>query len=146
MHIRRAICAALLITTAGTACSSSKPTVHHYSSAQKIADTLTAHHYTVSMLHKSAEDTYISEVGGSVYDFTVTDKAGQPAVGDSGINMFPNHKALATWTGVSQSMGGVAVTGDTWAVSLPTGSKAAREDSKRLAPKVAKALGGTVQQ
>jgi len=146
MHLRRAACAALLITAAATACSDSKPAVHHYSSAQKIADTLEAHGLTVSMLHKSTEDTYISEVGGSSYDFTVSDKAGQPAVGDSGINLFPNTKALDAWTGISQGMGGIAVTGDTWAVSLPTTSTAVRADSKRLAPTVAKVLGGTVQQ
>jgi hypothetical protein len=120
--------------------------MHHYSSAQKIADTLETHGLTVSMLHKSSDDTYISEVGGTTYDFTVSDKAGQPAVGDSGINLFPNAKALDAWTGISQGMGGIAVTGDTWAVSLPTTSTAARADSKRLAPKVAKVLGGSVQQ
>lgn len=118
----------------------------HYSSAQQIADALQAGGLTVSMLHKSSEDTYISEVGGTAYDFTITDKAGKPAPGDAGINMFPNHEALASWTGISKSMGGVAVTGDTWAVSLPTISTAARADSKRLAPRMAKVLGGTVQQ
>ncbi|MER6534699.1 hypothetical protein ABT215_12990 [Streptomyces sp900105755] len=145
MHLRTAACAALLIAATATACSDSKPAVHHYGSAQKIADTLEAHGLTVSMLHKDTSSSYISDVGGTAYDFTVTDKTGQPAAGDSGINMFPNAKALTTWTGLSQSMGGVAVTGDTWAVSLPTGSKAARADSKRLAPTVAKALGGEVQ-
>ncbi|GAA1065216.1 hypothetical protein [Streptomyces asiaticus] len=119
---------------------------HRYDSAQQIADALQAGGLTVSMLHKTSEDTYISEVGGTAYDFTVTDKAGKPAPGDSGINMFPNHEALTRWADISKSMGGIAVTGDTWAVSLPTTSAAARTDSKHLAPLVAKALGGTVQQ
>jgi hypothetical protein len=132
--------------TTVTASHSATPGGHHYGSAQQIADVLQAHGFTVSMLRKSSEDTYISEEGGTVYDFTVTDKAGQPAAGDSGINMFPNREALASWVEISKSMGGIAVTGDTWAVSLPTTSTAARADSKRLAPKVAKALGGTVQQ
>jgi hypothetical protein len=145
MDLRRTVCAALLVTAAATACGS-QPTVRHYRSAQQIADTLDANGLTVSMLHKSTEDTYISEVGGTTYDFTVTDKAGQPAVGDSGINMFPNAQALKAWTGISKGFGGVAVTGDKWAVSLPTATKAARADSQRLAPMVAKALGGRVQQ
>lgn len=119
---------------------------HHYGSARQIADALQSHGLTVSMLHKDTSDTYISEEGGSVYDFTVTDKASQPAAGDAGINMFPNHETLTAWTGISKGMGGIAVTGDTWAVSLPTGSTAARADSKRLAPKIAKALGGSVQE
>lgn len=120
--------------------------VHHYDSAQQIADALQSHGFTVSMLHKSSEATYISDEGGSSFDFTVAEKAGKPAPGDAGINLFPNHDALESWTGISKSMGGVAVTGDTWAVSLPTTSTVARTDSKRLAHKVAQALGGTVQQ
>ncbi|QTD96984.1 hypothetical protein [Streptomyces cyanogenus] len=133
-----------------SAAATASPTLadgsRHYSSAQQIADALQTHGMTVSMLHKSSEDTYISEVGGSSYDFTVSDKAGQPAPGDAGINMFPNREALTSWVELSKSMGGIAVTGDTWAVSLPTTSTAARTDSKRLAPLVAKALDGTVQQ
>src|SRR5215470_17136476 len=68
--------------------------VRHYSSAQAIADALTKAGLTVSMLHKQTEESYISQVGGTAYDFTVTDKAGMPAGGDSGINMFPNREAL----------------------------------------------------
>ena len=132
--------------TAAAASRSATASAHRYTSAQQIADALQAGGLTVSMLHKSSEDTYISEVGGTAYDFTVTDKAGKPAPGDAGINVFPNHEALASWTGISKSMGGVAVTGDTWAVSLPTTTSAARVDSKRLAPRVAKVLDGTVQQ
>ncbi|HEY9375241.1 hypothetical protein [Streptomyces sp.] len=128
------------------AAQSSTPAADRFTSAQQIAAALQAGGMTVSMLHKSSEDTYISEVGGTAYDFTVTDKAGQPAVGDSGINMFPNREALTAWAEISKSMGGIAVTGDTWAISLPTVSTEARADSKRLAPKVAKVLGGTVQQ
>lgn len=146
MRIRRTVCVALLVAATATACSSDKPAVRHYSSAQKIADALTKAGFTVSMLHKSTDGGYISQVGGTAYDFTVSDKAGQPAAGDSGINMFPNADALKTWTKLSKSFGGIAVTGDTWAVSLATGSSTARTNSKSLAPKIAKALGGTVQQ
>ncbi|GHA01529.1 hypothetical protein GCM10010389_46130 [Streptomyces echinoruber] len=118
----------------------------HYASAQDIADALDKAGFTVSMLHKDTESTYITQVGGTAYDFTVTDKAGQPAAGDSGINMFPNQQALAAWAELSKSMGGIAVTGDTWAVSLATGSDQARADSQRLAPRIAQALGGSVQR
>ncbi|MEU2924195.1 hypothetical protein ABZ636_03910 [Streptomyces sp. NPDC007251] len=133
------------VTQTVTASPSTKASAHQFASAQAVADALQTHGFTVSMLHKD-DGTYISDVGGSAYDFTVTDKAGKPAAGDAGINMFPNHEALASWTEMSKGLGGVAVTGDTWAVSLPTGSTAARADSKRLAPLVAKTLGGTVQQ
>jgi hypothetical protein len=161
MNAHRAAAVAVLIAATATACSSGgqpktirvtqtvtaspKPASHQFASAQAVADALHAHGFTVSMLHKD-DGTYISDVGGKAYDFTVTDKAGKPAAGDAGINMFPNHEALTSWTEMSKSLGGIAVTGDTWAVSLPTGSTAARADSKRLAPRVAKALGGTVQQ
>jgi hypothetical protein len=132
--------------TTVTASPSAPSSGRHYGSAQQIADALQSHGFTVSMLHKSSEDTYISEAGGAAYDFTVTDKPGKPAVGDAGINIFPNHEALASWTELSKGMDGIAVTGDTWAVSLPTTSTPARTDSKRLAPKVATVLGGAVQQ
>lgn len=145
MYARRVACI-LLTTAAITACGSSNTPVHHYKTAQAVADRLQSAGLTVSMLHKNTDDNYMRQIGGTAYDFTVTDKAGQPAPGDSGINMFPNSDALKTWVALSKSMGGVAVTGDTWAVSLTTGSTAARADSKRIAPKVAKALGGAVQQ
>ncbi|MFB7595762.1 hypothetical protein [Streptomyces sp. NPDC056160] len=117
---------------------------HHYKSAQAIADALEAAGFTVSQLHKSADAGYMGQVGGSAYDFTVTDKAGKPA-GDSGINLFPNPEAVKAWAELSKGMGGVAVTGDTWAVSLATSGDTARADSLRLAPKIAKVLGGEVQ-
>ena len=148
MHVTRtAVVVTAILAAALTACSSDKPAApRHYASAQAIADALTKAHFTVSMLHKDTDAGYIAQVGGTAYDFTVTDKAGQPAPGDGGINMFPNADSLKSWTGLSKGFGGVAITGDTWAVSLPTTSKTARTDSKRLAPKIAKALGGTVQR
>ncbi|WP_327666657.1 hypothetical protein OHN37_07455 [Streptomyces sp. NBC_00485] len=117
-----------------------------YASAQDIADALTAADLTASEPQKETEKSYISEVGGTAYNFTVTDQAGKATHGTAGINMFPNPEALAAWIPLSKSFGGVAVTGDTWAVSLPTSAEGARDDSKRLAPKVADALDGTVQQ
>ncbi|MGW1498936.1 hypothetical protein ACWCQW_10250 [Streptomyces mirabilis] len=147
MYARSALITVAILAATLTACSSDKPdTQRHYASAQAIADALQKAGFTVSMLHKSADAGYISQVGGTAYDFTVTDKTGQPAPGDGGINMFPNADALKSWTGISKSFGGIAVTGDTWAVSLPTTSKSARADSQRLAPKIAKELSGTVQR
>lgn len=147
MHATRtAVVVTAILAATLTACSSKPAAPRHYTSPQAIADALTKAGFTVSMLHKDTDAGYIAQVGGAAYDFTVTDKAGQPAPGDGGINMFPNADSLKSWTGLSKGFGGVAVTGDTWAVSLPTTSKTARTDSKRLAPKIANALGGTVQQ
>ncbi|MYR87118.1 hypothetical protein GTY41_19750 [Streptomyces sp. SID685] len=130
--------------TAPTVAPTQKPADgHHYTSAQDIADALKAAGLTVSKLRKDTGDNYISQVGGSAYNFTVTDRGQAP--GTAGINMFPNPEALAAWIPLLKSFGGVAVTGGTWAVSLPTDGDA-RNDSKRLAPTIAKALGGTVRQ
>ncbi|MET7731226.1 hypothetical protein ABZT02_07640 [Streptomyces sp. NPDC005402] len=142
--------AAAKTSTASTPASSpsastSPAKAGHYASAQDIADALSAAGLTVSKPEKETEKNYISEVGGTSYNFTVTDQASK-AAGTAGINMFPNPEALAAWIPLSKSFGGVAVTGDTWAVSLPTSGDGARDNSKQLAPKVAKALDGTVQQ
>lgn len=129
--------------TANTSPDASPADAHHYDSAQDIADALTAAGLTVSKPQEETAESYISKVGGTAYNFTVTD-SGQ-ASGDAGINMFPNAEALAAWVPLSKQFGGVAVTGDTWAVSLPTDGQA-RDDSKRLAPRIAEALDGAVQQ
>jgi hypothetical protein len=62
---------------------------------------------------------------------------------DDGINQFPDSESLAEWVRISKSVSGIAVTGDTWAISL--NSFEGRSASEQLAPKVAAALGGTVQ-
>jgi hypothetical protein len=115
-----------------------------YDSAQDIADALKAAGLTVTPPEEETGDSYITQVGGTPYNFTVTDQ--DTAAGDAAINMFPNPEALAGWIPLSKQFGGVAVTGGTWAVSLPTRSETALADSKRLAPKIAEALDGTVQQ
>lgn len=115
----------------------------HYASAQAIADNLSAAGFTVSMLHKST--TPGTTLIDAAYDFTVTAKPGR-APGDSGINMFRNPESLITWEGLSKSFGGIAVVGDTWAVSLASDTSAQIASSKTLAPQIAKALGGTVVQ
>ncbi|MFJ4735272.1 hypothetical protein ACIP6V_23865 [Streptomyces sp. NPDC088770] len=145
----------VILAAALTACDSSPQAkadskapaaAHHYTTGQDIADDLKAAGFTVTKPRENTDGSYIADVGGTAYDFTVTDKTHQPAPGDAGINLFPNPEALKAWIPLSKSFGGVAVTGDTWAVSLPTTSKTARTDSQRLAPKVAEALDGTVQQ
>jgi hypothetical protein len=157
MRTRTAAVLAVLALTL-TACSSSsddsnasttdKPkttaAAGTYDSAQDIADALAAAGLKVSKPEADTGDSYITRVGGTPYNFTVTDQ--DTAAGDAAINMFPNAAALAGWIPLSKQFGGVAVTGDTWAVSLPTRDETALADSKRLAPKVAEALNGTVQQ
>lgn len=141
-----AITAALLTgctSTSGNTKPATTETATHYASAQAIADKLQAAGFTVSMLHKD-DTTAITEEGGTAYNFTVTEKPGR-APGDSGINLFPNHEALTMWTSLSKSFGGVAVTGDTWAVSLATDGDA-RTSSLTMAPHIAHVLGGTVQK
>ncbi|MFE0733093.1 hypothetical protein ACFW2X_33640 [Streptomyces antibioticus] len=117
-----------------------------YESAQGIVDALNQAGFTVSEPQKNDGASYVTEVGGAGYEFTVTDSAEHAAPDSAGINMFPNAEALRVWTEISKGFGGIAVTGHTWAVSLPTGSEAARSASRRLAPKIAKVLDGTVQQ
>ncbi|MEU9643610.1 hypothetical protein [Streptomyces sp. NPDC048188] len=117
----------------------------HYETAQDIADALTAAGLTVSQPQEQKDDSYITKVGGTPYSLTITDGDG-PASGEAGINLFPNPEALGAWIPLSKQFGGIAVTDDQWAVSLPTRNEAARTDSERLAPKVAEALDGTVQQ
>ncbi|GLW46615.1 hypothetical protein Stsp02_22770 [Streptomyces sp. NBRC 14336] len=127
-----------------TAAAAAGDSTDGYDSAQDISNALKDAGLTVSAPEEDTDASYITEVGGTSYTFTVTDQ--DEAASDAGINMFPNPEALAAWIPLSKQFGGVAVTGDTWAVSLPTRDKAARDDSKRLAPKVAEALNGTVQQ
>lgn len=130
---------------APSASSSNAPTTGHYASAQAIADKLEAAGFVVSMLHKSTDDTSASLGMDASYDFDVTEKTG-PAPGDSGINMFRNPDSLATWVGMSKAFGGIAVVGDTWAVTLASDNAPSVKLSKEMAPKIAKVLGGTVQE
>lgn len=137
----------------GDATASSSPAVdspdspaRQLDTAPNIAAALNDAGLTASTPKERTDEGYVSKVGGTSYGLTITDKAGQAAPGESGINMFPNAEALAAWIPLSKSFGGIAVTGDTWAVSLPTRSKEARADSVRLAPQIAEALDGTVQR
>jgi len=163
MHARTTTAATLAVLALTlTACSSSddsdqaatKPNTpaasaaaaddHRYDTAQDIADALTDAGFKVTKPQKKAGESYITKVGGSGYALTITDQS-QPA-GQAGINMFPNPQALDGWVVLSKQFGGVAVTRDAWAITLPTRDEPALADSKRMAPKIAEALDGTVQQ
>ncbi|MCX5173437.1 hypothetical protein OG616_36145 [Streptomyces antibioticus] len=65
-----------------------------YESAQDIVDALNQAGFTVSGPQKNDEASYVTEVGGSAYEFTVTDSAEHAAPDSAGINMFPNAEAL----------------------------------------------------
>jgi hypothetical protein len=132
--------AATAAPTASTA-ADAKTSGAHYASAQAIADKLEGAGFVVSMLHKN--DTTVVK-GMTAYDFTITEKTG-PAPGDSGIDMFDTQDHLAAWVPLSKGMGGVAVVGDTWAVSLTTSTPDALALSKKMAPRIAQVLGGTVE-
>jgi hypothetical protein len=108
-----------------------------YSSAQEIVDVLDGRGIEVSKL-KSSEPSYIPDVGGQSWDLEIDRR-------DADINIFPNPEGLAMWVEMSESLGGIAVTGDMWAVSLDSDPNY-RQASLELASQVAKALGGTVQQ
>jgi hypothetical protein len=133
----------LLAALALTGCSSrsapestSAPAGSSYGSAQEIVDALQGGGIDVSRL-KSAEPGYIPEVGGESWDLEIDRR-------DADVNFFPSPEALGMWVEMSKSVGGIAVTGDIWAVSL--GSDADyRQASLELAPRIAEALGGTVQ-
>jgi hypothetical protein len=88
----------------------------------------------------AGEPGFVEEVGGTSWNITI----GNDKNRSDGINLFPNSETLATWVEISKSFGGIAVTGDAWAVSLSTDSKY-RKSSMALAPKIAEVLGGSVQ-
>ncbi|MGV9987742.1 hypothetical protein [Streptomyces olivaceus] len=131
-------------STPAAASAEAAANAHGYSNAQDIADALQAAGLKVSAPKEGTGSSYITEVGGTPYTFTVTDQ--NQDGGEAFINMFPNAEALNGWVPLSKQFGGVAVTGDTWAVSLPTRAEGARDSSKRIAPAIAEALDGTVQQ
>ncbi|MEU9220153.1 hypothetical protein AB0D47_26850 [Streptomyces sp. NPDC048376] len=129
---------------AASAASAAPAGARHYETAQDIADALKDAGLTVTKPEEDGSASYITEVGGKSYTLTVTNQNGDG--GETLINLFPNPEALAAWIPLSKQFGGVAVTNDSWAVSLPTKAEGARDSSKRIAPTIAKALDGTVQQ
>lgn len=109
-----------------------------YETGQDVASALTSAGIDVSSTTKVSDGGFVQQVGGESW---TVDIEGNSAF----INVFPNKETLDNWLGMSKSFGGIAVVGDTWAVSLDT-DDGARADSAKISPKVADALGGTVQQ
>jgi hypothetical protein len=65
---------------------------------------------------------------------------------ESGVLVFPDVEAAHSWAETSESFGGIAVVGDTWAVSLDSDGSGGttKAQSRALAAKIAEAVGGTV--
>jgi hypothetical protein len=61
---------------------------------------------------------------------------------DCGVLVFSTVEGTQEWAEMSDSLGGIAVVGDTWAISLDSSSPAR---SRPLARKIAAAVGGTVR-
>lgn len=66
---------------------------------------------------------------------------------EAGVLVFPDVDAAHSWADTSESFGGIAVVGDTWAVSLDSDGSGgtSKAQSRALAAKIAGAIGGTVR-
>jgi hypothetical protein len=62
---------------------------------------------------------------------------------EAGINTFDSVETATAWAETSRSFGGVAVVGDTWAVSLDS-DQPGKAKSLKLAPRIAAEIGGQV--
>lgn len=81
------------------------------------------------------------DFGGQGYSVPLTRGA---QTFDCGVNMFDAQKGVADWNRASQGLGGVAVVGANWAISLPTTDARWVADSKSLAKQIAAALNADV--
>jgi hypothetical protein len=146
-HLIAATIAAVLLILVGctTAPNETEPTrppspSPTYSTAQEIVADLRKEGFEASD-PTPADPGYVEEVGGHRWDLKISKGKRR----SDGINIFPNLEALGMWVELSKSFGGIAVTGDVWAVTLETDG-GYRDDSLELAPKIANALGGEVQK
>lgn len=94
--------------------------------------------HAVGTVDEVTDSTALGELGGRSYDVTLDGVV-------LGLNVFPNGEATATWIELSRSLGGVAVAGDVWAVSLPS-SADERARSIELADELAATLDGVVER
>jgi hypothetical protein len=62
---------------------------------------------------------------------------------EAGVLVFASVEATQGWAETSDAFGGIAVVGDSWAISLDSDGDRAR--SRALARKIAAAIGGTVR-
>jgi|SRR5882757_1967059 len=95
----------------------------HFNSANDVARALAqTGKFTVGGINKDSDQGLLSGMGGVAYLLPITQGADTEVVG---VNMFDKHSDLVAWTKLSQSLGGIAVVGDNWAISLqshaPTG-------------------------
>jgi hypothetical protein len=106
--------------------------------AEIILHTLDAQGITASALRRPEIESAVVDLGGAEWNVDI----GRDGFGD-GINLFPNPRALETWVGWSQGFGGIAVVGDTWALSLES-DQPGRATSEDIAPVIARTLGAEV--
>jgi len=95
----------------------------HFNSANDVAKALTqTNKFTVGGIAKDSDQGLLSGMGGVAYSLPITQGADTEIVG---VNVFGKHSDLVAWAKLSQSLGGIAVVGDNWAISLqshaPTG-------------------------
>jgi hypothetical protein len=66
---------------------------------------------------------------------------------EAGVLTFGDVEMAHSWAETSESFGGIAVVGDTWAVSLDSDGSGgtSKGQSRALAAKIAQAIGGTVR-
>jgi hypothetical protein len=141
-HEKTIIAAAgLLLLLAGCAPSggeqadppSPSPTL---ATARDVINALEANGFDVRGAKQDTEENYITEVGGESWELDIEHGA------EDAIHIFPNPESLQVWVPMSKSFGGIAVTGDTWAISLDSDD---RKKSLPLADRITDALEGTVQ-
>jgi hypothetical protein len=146
-----ALAAAALLILAGCASGrtgpltpSAPPTTASPTSTSRTAEAIVADLRTEGFEAsdpKPADPGYVEDVGGHSWDLKIGKGKGR----SDGINIFPNPEALGMRVELSKSFGGIAVTGDVWAVSLETDG-GYRDASLELASKIAEALDGEVQK
>jgi hypothetical protein len=66
---------------------------------------------------------------------------------EAGVLTFASPEEAHSWAETSESFGGIAVVGDTWAVSLDSDGSGgtSKAQCRALAAKIAGAIGGTVR-
>lgn len=123
----------------------------HYPSAAAVMRGLASGDKTITVggMAKESDQGALPGMGGVAYRIPLTWKNTTYPVG---VNMFDSHADLTQWNKLSQNLGGVAVVGDNWAISLPTYDPQTMmtdnwpAKSMKLAPVLAKDLGAAVSK
>lgn len=132
----RRIVLVVLASTALAGCS--QPDVSTYDSPAAIVDALEDAGHQVTEVDQTPPPNFITEIGGEAWDLHIDQV-------EAGINMFPDEESLDSWVELSKSFGGVAVVGDTWAVSLDSDPENLAA-SESLADDLAETLDGEVEK